>query len=148
MDVFLDTSFIVSLIIKTDQTRRAREFFSENDNLITSVTVYEETFYVGLRLLADKRLGIKSAFSLREYVRKNGYDFANDFIQSMDEVFSRIYIVNDVKDLTAIKYTAIKYRLLPNDALIAATCKYYGIKKIATFDEDFRRVDFLEVVEL
>ncbi len=37
--------------------------------------------------------------------------------------------------------------LLPNDALIAATCKYYGIKKIATFDEDFKRVDFLEVVD-
>ncbi len=40
------------------------------------------------------------------------------------------------------------YGLLPNDALIVATCKYYGIKKIATFDEDFKRVDFLEVVEL
>jgi len=38
-----------------------------------------------------------------------------------------------------------KYRLLPNDAAIAATCKYYGIRKIATFDDDFKRVDFLEV---
>ena len=41
-----------------------------------------------------------------------------------------------------------KYRLLPNDALIAATCKHYGIKKIATFDDDFKRVDFLDVVEI
>ncbi|MEM2176790.1 MAG: PIN domain-containing protein, partial [Archaeoglobaceae archaeon] len=41
-----------------------------------------------------------------------------------------------------------KYSLLPNDALIAATCKHYGIRKIATFDEDFKRVDFLEVLEL
>jgi predicted nucleic acid-binding protein len=31
-----------------------------------------------------------------------------------------------------------KFGLLPNDALIAATCKHY---------EDFRQVDFLEVVE-
>jgi hypothetical protein len=38
-----------------------------------------------------------------------------------------------------------KYGLLPNDALIAATCKHYGIRKIATFDPDFKRVDFLEV---
>nr|WP_290899961.1 PIN domain-containing protein [Ferroglobus sp.] len=29
--------------------------------------------------------------------------------------------------------------------MIAATCKHYRIKKIATFDEDFGRVDFLEV---
>jgi len=41
-----------------------------------------------------------------------------------------------------------KYGLLPNDALIAATCKHYGIKKIATFDQDFERVDFLEVIAL
>ncbi|WP_456329743.1 PIN domain-containing protein [Archaeoglobus sp.] len=41
-----------------------------------------------------------------------------------------------------------KYKLLPNDALIAATCKHYGIKKIATFDEDFKRVNFLDVVEV
>ncbi len=37
--------------------------------------------------------------------------------------------------------------LLPNDALIAATCKHYGIRKIATFDSDFKRVDFLEIVK-
>ncbi len=147
MDVFLDTSFVVSLIIKTGQTERARKFFVGNDNFVTSVTVYEETFYVGLRLLADKRLGIRSAFSLREHIRKNGYDFATDFIQSMEEVFSRIYIVSDIKDTEVVRDTAVKYRLLPNDALIAATCKHYGIKKIATFDEDFKRVDFLEVVK-
>ena len=39
-----------------------------------------------------------------------------------------------------------KYRLLPNDALIAATCKHHGIRKIATFDPDFKRVDFLEII--
>ncbi|MGB7533562.1 MAG: type II toxin-antitoxin system VapC family toxin [Halobacteriota archaeon] len=41
-----------------------------------------------------------------------------------------------------------KYGLLPNDALIAATCKHYGITKIATFDSDFERIDFLEVITL
>ena len=39
-----------------------------------------------------------------------------------------------------------KHGLLPNDALIAATCKHYGIRKIATFDPDFDRIDFLEVI--
>ncbi len=39
-----------------------------------------------------------------------------------------------------------RYKLLTNDALIAATCKHYGIKKIATFDSDFKRVDFLEII--
>ena len=39
-----------------------------------------------------------------------------------------------------------RYYLLPNDALIAATYKSYGIKKIATFDSDFKRVDFLVIL--
>jgi len=39
-----------------------------------------------------------------------------------------------------------KYGLLPNDALIAATCKHHGISKIAAFDPDFKRVDFLEII--
>jgi predicted nucleic acid-binding protein len=41
-----------------------------------------------------------------------------------------------------------QFNLLPNDALIAATCKSYGINDIATFDNDFKRVDFLNVWEL
>ena len=27
-------------------------------------------------------------------------------------------------------------------------CRYYGIKKIASFDEDFKRVDFIEVLDV
>lgn len=38
-----------------------------------------------------------------------------------------------------------EYGLLPNDAIHAATCKYYDIKNIATNDSDFERVDFLKV---
>ncbi len=59
-----------------------------------------------------------------------------------------IVILKDINDLNFVFEIMNKYRLLPNDALIAAACKFYGIKKIATFDEDFKRVDFLEVVGL
>ncbi|MEM4156354.1 MAG: PIN domain-containing protein, partial [Archaeoglobaceae archaeon] len=82
-----------------------------------------------------------------EFFRNNVYDFASDFITSLDELFSKINLLSDTKDLGVVRDIAIRYRLLPNDALIAATCKHYGIKKIATFDEDFKRVDFLEVLE-
>jgi len=46
------------------------------------------------------------------------------------------------------KNIAYKYGLLPNDALIAAACKRYGIKYIATFDDDFKKVEFLKIVKL
>jgi len=40
-----------------------------------------------------------------------------------------------------------KYKLLPSDALIVSLCKHYGIRKIATFDKDFEKVDFLEIIK-
>lgn len=72
-------------------------------------------------------------------------------------VVERLHLLNSIKDKLIVlelnedifeiaKEVVEKYRLLPNDALIAATCKHYGIRKIATCDSDFDRVDFLEVV--
>jgi len=39
-----------------------------------------------------------------------------------------------------------EYKLLPNDAQIALTCRHHCIKTILTFDEDFKRVPWLEVL--
>ncbi len=41
---------------------------------------------------------------------------------------------------------AKRFHLLPADALIALTCKHYGIDTILTFDEDFKKVSWLKVV--
>ncbi|PWR71882.1 ribonuclease VapC [Methanospirillum stamsii] len=38
------------------------------------------------------------------------------------------------------------YHLMPHDALIAASCKQYGLNKIVTNDSDFSRVNFLEII--
>ena len=47
MDIFLDTSFIISLLLETEKTEGTRKFFNEtSDSFITSVSVYEETFFV------------------------------------------------------------------------------------------------------
>jgi len=35
-----------------------------------------------------------------------------------------------------------RYKLLSNDVLVSVVCEYYGISKLATFDKDFKRVDF------
>lgn len=148
MDIFLDTSFIVSLLIETEKTKNARKFFNENeDTFVTCVSVYEETFFVGIKLIAEDRLKIASSYSLRDYIKKNGYDFADTFFNYMHEIFDIVEVVCDINDIKLIENVATTCRLMPNDALIAATCKYYGIMKLATFDDDFNRVDFLEVVK-
>ncbi len=52
--------------------------------------------------------------------------------------------IND--DLNEWKGIMIRYNLLPNDALIASTCLKHEISKIATFDSDFSRVDWLKII--
>lgn len=147
MDIFLDTSFIISLLIETEKTEDTRKFFNEaSDSFVASVSVYEETFFVGIKMIAEDKLNIGSSYSLRDYIKKSGYDFADTFLNYMHELFESIEIVHDTKDLQLIDNVAKSCRLMPNDAVIAATCKFYGIKKLATFDTDFNRVDFLETV--
>ncbi len=96
--------------------------------------------------------GIERHYDVLTHLRENPDSTA----EISKEVISDVSNVLDFLDTVilppaghSIMFELIKtYRLLPNDALIAATCKYYGIKKIATFDEDFKRVDFLKVVEV
>ena len=129
MDIFLDTSFIISLLMETEKTEDVRKFFKEtSDSLITSISVYEETFFVGIRMIAEDRLNIGSSNSLRDYIKKSGYDFADDFFKYMHEVFNIVEVVYDTNDMKLIENVAINCRLMP--AVIAATCKFYEITKL------------------
>ena len=88
-------------------------------------------------------------YDQRDFIEKNGYVSLfvyKKFLEFLKK-FSILILENkcNVDDFQSIME---KYNLLPNDALIVATCKHYEIKKIATFDEDFKRVEFLEVLEV
>jgi predicted nucleic acid-binding protein len=141
MDLFLDTSFIIPLIIETDTTRKARDLFTSGPGTcVASMSVYEEAFFVGLRLIAEDEFGIAGTAKLKEHIRDEGYGFADEFIRNLNEVFSGIAIVPDSSNLSAITEIARTHALLPNDALIVATCREHAIPKIATFDRDFSKI--------
>ncbi|MEM5828355.1 MAG: PIN domain-containing protein [Candidatus Aenigmatarchaeota archaeon] len=78
---------------------------------------------------------------------KKGIEKTKLDLTCLREIFSLFEVLPcnfGIKTLRIIE----KYKLLPNDAIIAATCKYYRIRKIATFDEDFKKVNFLEIFEI
>ncbi len=122
------------------------------NELYTSTNVFEECFYKLLLLKCGDITGKISVYKLKDSLKKN-YDAFKDVFEFMDffESLLSMKVVHlleiNLEILRIMSDIVEKYKLLPNDALIAATCKYYDIKKIATFDEDFKRVDFLEVVE-
>lgn len=141
MDLFPDTSFIIPLIIKTDTTHRAWDFYSSfPGTCAVSMSVYEEAFFVGLRLIAEDEFDITGTGKLKEHILNEGYGFADEFIRNLNEVFSGLVIVSDSSNLSSITEIARTHALLPNDALIVATCREYSIPKIASFDRDFTRI--------
>ena len=73
---------------------------------------------------------------------KNPYKVVEDILSK-----ENIDVLDSSKNLGKIAYFVKNYTLLPSDALIVATCKGNGITKIATFDKDFKRMDFLEVIK-
>jgi hypothetical protein len=104
------------------------------------MSVYEEAFFVGLRLIAEDEFSITGTAKLKEHIRDEGYGFADEFIRNLNEVFSGLVIVPDSSNLSAITEIARTHALLPNDALIVATCRDHAIPKIATFDRDFSKI--------
>ena len=51
------------------------------------MSVYEETFFVGLRLIAEDEFGITGTADLKKHIRENGYGFADEFIRNLNEIF-------------------------------------------------------------
>ncbi len=57
-----------------------------------------------------------------------------------------ITILRDYAEPRELLETMKKYKLTPSDAIIALTCKHYGIDTVITFDEDFKCIPWLKVI--
>ncbi|RJS73167.1 MAG: PIN domain-containing protein [Candidatus Syntrophoarchaeum sp. WYZ-LMO15] len=149
MKVFLDTSFFVGFFMGK---REAKEVYESvvSEELYTSLNVIEETTYILMKLRASDLTGIKKHYDLMKEMKGNEKVYEKCFNLSRDFFFSLSALDIKVLPLTLsweeVLETMKEFRLFPNDALIAATCRHHGITRIATFDDDFRRVDFLEVI--
>ncbi len=71
------------------------------------------------------------------------YDELEKYIVFLMDDFVELEINEDIKS-RAIELIK-SFGLLPNDALIAATCRFYNISLI-TFDSDFKNIPWLKVI--
>jgi len=97
--------------------------------------VISEVIYGYLRLALNV-----SKYRLKEYIIEHVDKVKELLEQDVYPLFTNFnHLPTSVGIDTLIEYMT-KYKLLSNDALIAATCKAHGIGDIATFDENFKRV--------
>ena len=148
--ILLDTNVFYNFLFETELTERATKILEMDEEFCTTFTVLNEVVYIISRKLAERKYGIRSYYEFRSLVAKEGYSFCVQEIKSLMRLVEdlKINVLSDYQDVDKVCRIMRTYKLLPNDALIAATCKHYGIRKIATFDDDFRRIDFLEIVEV
>ncbi len=154
MKVFVDSSVFIRHFYGIEKAVNILDFLVNGHEVFVSPNVVEETFFKLLFIECENKFGKTGKYTLREMYKKHADQFENvrlyveNFIlEFMRAGIIRLCCINEevLKMAVEISY---KYSILPNDALIAATCNYYGINKITTFDEDFERVDFLEVVKV
>jgi hypothetical protein len=126
-----------------DKSARAREILETSNDPIITINVLEEAVYVGLSLIYGCY-----GFKLRDQLKKELKGTARIFLEQLKSflIEYRIEILSTPEDPDLLLESVATYRLLPNDAAIVAACRYYGIKRIATFDCDFNRVEFLNVI--
>ena len=147
--LFLDTNAILYYLHDVKPySQLVENIISEEDRLYTSIRVLDEAVFAIVRTKAWVKLGIRRIERLREYIRVNGYVFFEEDINKLHEFLKEIeaVIIEDKATFEELVEISKKFRLLPADALIALTCKYYGIKNILTFDEDFKRIPWLHVI--
>nr|WP_231833725.1 PIN domain-containing protein [Pyrococcus horikoshii] len=109
--------------------------------LVINPVVFSETAYKVMFTLA-LRDGLKGVYDLRKHLDRYAWVYGK--VKKSIELLIKNELLRIVEVNAEI---GEKYALLTNDAIIVATCKYYEIQKIATFDEDFKKVDFIEIID-
>jgi len=148
--IFLDSSAILHYLTGDPQARGIIEEGAQR--LAVNSIVYSEVAFNLLKLLYTDKYGqykfydMKSRITMLDRDILEGYTILQDFLGELQRENKLVYLPITLEVVREASNIATKYGLLPNDALIAATCKHYGISVIATFDEDFKRIPWLKVI--
>lgn len=150
MEIFIDANIFIRFFLGKMRLDLFEDMVEGKIQAHTSILVLEETNFKLLYLKTYEELGKVNQGMIKKNLRDNPktytdiFEYLNFLLELAEGGVLRIISPNNNIMKHALELQK-KYSLLPNDALISATCKFYGIKKIATFDKDFSKVDFLEV---
>ena len=147
--IFLDSSVILRYFLG-DST--AKDIIEGSSRFAINAIVFSEVSFNLLKLLYIEKYGgyrfydMKSSLSMLDYGILKGYSTFHSFLDELSNEDRLVFLPVTMEVVKEASEIAIKYGLLPNDSLIVATCRHYGIDTIATFDEDFKQVPWLKVI--
>jgi hypothetical protein len=147
--ILLDTNVLVYFLHRVEPyASKAKEILVEEEDLAITLRILDELLFALIRLEAWRSFGIRKLEELRNFVRKRGIKVFDDVMNDVKEFVEKLNIVvlEDKGSFQEVLEAMRKYDLLPGDAIIAVTAKHYSIRRIATFDQDFKKVPWLEVI--
>jgi len=146
--ICLDTNVIYHFLFETELTNTSEKIIREAiiEGMAIPMIVYNELLYTVGAKIARMKYGVKGKYSFRNHIVKYGFPEeaikrVNDFIKDF-----KVTILRDYQDPDELIKAIKNYKLMPNDAQIALTCKHNKIETLASFDEDFKRVPWLKVI--
>jgi len=145
---YIDTSLILAILLETEKSDLAQQVLETHGKygfVISGIAVNEALYVATYEYYRQKGM-IKGRHGLRKLIAKQGYP--KEVIDTLDSLLKdlNVEIINDYFEYAEYLKILQGYKLLPNDAQIALTCRHRGIKTILTFDEDFKRVPWLNPV--
>lgn len=148
-NIFIDSSVMVGVFIGDEKAHKLlSKLINEDFMLCINPTVFSETmFKVTFHIALED--GIKGVYDLKKNLSRYSWVY-EEVKEKIDKMIKMGYlkILNTNWDILKLSpEIGRKYNLLTNDAIIVATCKYYRIDKLATFDSDFEKVDFIKIIK-
>lgn len=142
MRVFFDSNVFIKHLAGVKEAKKLIDKIEHGEwRGYVSDIVVSEVVYGYLRLVLNV-----SRYKLRDYTVKHVDEVKELIEQDVYPLFIDFECLPTSVGISELLKYIVSYRLLPNDALIAATCKTHGVDTIATFDDDFRRIPWLRVV--
>ena len=145
--IFIDTNILYHILHRTPRTEEVLDLLEENPgDYVIDMIVHNEILYASTMHYLEHKHDIRGAYSARKWIKKHGYPV--EVVNAIRELVKRlnIKILSNIYTESELYDALVHFRLLPSDAIIALTCRHYGINTILTFDEDFKRVPWLNVI--
>jgi len=146
--ICLDTNLVYHFLFESKLTIQSEKVIYKGviEGMAIPLIVYNELLYIIGAKIAKDMYGIIGKYTFRRFIARHGFPEKaitriNGFIRDF-----KITLLKDYQDSKELVKTIREYKLLPNDAQIVITCKYYNINTLASFDEDFKRVPWLNLI--
>lgn len=132
--IFLDTNILYHILHATPRTDRVLALLEEHPgDYVIDTVVHNEIIYTSTARYLEHRYGVRGAYSVRRWIERHGYP--EEVVNAVRELIKRLNmrLVLSIYTEQELYETMMRRRLLPSDAIIALTCRHYGVDTILTF---------------